>query len=141
MKINLLIVAVLCCVTVTCIAQDSCALKSDYLAPEQGYSTNMLAKMEYNSKSGVSGSSVYRSDEYLAFKSRIKRDADGNIISANYGKFYSEIEFIRGVGEFVGVSFLYYFNPTPNDRNLEFDGKNNLFKPGWRDNLNWSRDP
>jgi hypothetical protein len=26
------------------------------------------------------------------------------------------------------VSFTYYLNPTPNDRNLEFDGKNNLFK-------------
>jgi hypothetical protein len=26
------------------------------------------------------------------------------------------------------VSFIYYFNPTPNDRNLEFDGKNNLLK-------------
>lgn len=25
-----------------------------------------------------------------------------------------------------GVEFLYYLNPTPNDRNLEWDMKNNL---------------
>jgi hypothetical protein len=31
------------------------------------------------------------------------------------------------------MSFSYYFNPVPNDRNLEFDPKKNLFpkdKPG-----------
>lgn len=119
----------------------SSAFKSDYLAPEQGYSTNVFAQMEYDSQHGVSGSSVFQSDEYLVFKSRIKCDAEGNIVSANYGKFYSGIEFMRGVGEHVGVGFLYYFNPTPNDRNIEFDGKNNLFKPGWNSNLNWSREP
>jgi len=119
----------------------SSAFKSDYLAPEQGYSTNIFAKMEYDSQHGVSGSSVFQGDEYLVFKSRVKRDEEGNIVSANYGKFYSGIEFMRGVGEHVGVGFLYYFNPTPNDRNIEFDGKNNLFKPGWNSKLNWSREP
>jgi len=119
----------------------SSAFKADYLAPEQGYSTNIFAKMEYDSQHGVSGSSVFYGDEYLVFKSRIKRDEEGNIVSANYGKFYSGIEFMRGVGEHVGVGFLYYFNPTPNDRNIEFDGKNNLFKPGWNSKLNWSREP
>ena len=97
--------------------------------------------MEYDSSRGVSGSPVFQSNEYIAFKSRIKRDADGSIIGAHYGKFYSGIEFMRGLGEYVGVGFLYYFNPTPNDRNLEFDGKNNLFKPGWNSKLNWSREP
>jgi hypothetical protein len=115
--------------------------KSNYLAPEQGYTMNISATMEYNSKSGVSGSPVFQGDEYLLFKSRIQRDPNGKIMSANFGKFYTEIKFIRGVGEFVGVSFLYYFNPTPNDRNLEFDGKTNLFKPDWRSKLNWSCDP
>lgn len=117
------------------------AFKSEYQAPEQGYSTNISAEMEYDSSHGVSGSPVFQGDEYIAFKSRIKRDADGNIISANYGKFYSGIEFMRGLGEYVGVGFLYYFNPTPNNRNLEFDGTNNLFRPGWNSKLNWSREP
>lgn len=117
------------------------AFKSDYQAPEQGYSTNVFAELEYDSVHGINGSSVFQGNEYLAFKSRIKRDADGNIVSANHGKIYNEIEFMRGLGEYVGVGFLYYFNPTPNDRNLEFDGKNNLFRPGWNSELNWSREP
>jgi hypothetical protein len=43
-------------------------------------------------------------------------DATGKIISANYGKIY---------GDF--MNFSYYLNPTPNDRNVEFDPKRNLF--------------
>ena len=105
------------------------AFKSDYQAPEQGYSTNVFAELEYDSAHGVSGSPVFHGGEYLVYKSRIMRDADGNILSANYGKFYSGIEFMRGLGEYVGVGFLYYFNPKPNDPNLEFDGKHNLFLP------------
>lgn len=31
---------------------------------------------------------------------------------------------LNGLG---GVNFTYYFNPVPNDRNLEFDPKKNLF--------------
>jgi hypothetical protein len=35
---------------------------------------------------------------------------------AHYGKIY---------GDF--MNFTYYLNPTPNDRNVEFDPKRNLF--------------
>jgi hypothetical protein len=31
-------------------------------------------------------------------------------------------------GETLTVDFYYYLNPTPNDRNMEFDMKRNLFK-------------
>lgn len=44
----------------------------------------------------------------------------GNIISAQYGKIY---------GDF--LAFTYYLNPSPNDRNVEFDPDQNLF--GGRD--------
>jgi len=56
-------------------------------------------------------------------RTRVKHDERGDIISANYAKIYEEIRFdARGT-----VSFWYYFNPTPNDRNLEFDPARNLF--------------
>jgi hypothetical protein len=56
-------------------------------------------------------------------RTRVQLDADGDIISANYAKIYDNIRFdARGT-----VSFWYYYNPTPNDRNLEFDPKRNLF--------------
>lgn len=119
------------------------AFKSEYLAPEDGYATNLSSKVVANDRNGRTESVLYDygddyglSRNYLLFKSRIKRDPDGKIISANYGKLYGKFEYWRE-----SVKFLYYFNPTPNDRNLEFDGTNNLFRPGGNSKLNWSREP
>jgi len=49
------------------------------------------------------------------FRVRTAKDHAGNIVSAHYGKIY---------GDF--MQFTYYLNPTPNDRNIEFDPKQNL---------------
>ena len=57
---------------------------------------------------------VAEDDEYLVFRTRIVKDDNGNIVSANYGKIYGAI---RTVG-FFGAKAI-YFNPTPNDTNLE----------------------
>ena len=57
-----------------------------------------------------------------AFRIRTKYDDSGNIKSAYYGKVYGDFD-MRDID---GVRFLYYLNPTPNDRNLEWDMKNNL---------------
>jgi hypothetical protein len=51
------------------------------------------------------------------FRVRTKVDDLGNIVSAHYGKIY---------GDF--MQFTYYLNPTPNDRNVEFDPKQNLLQ-------------
>jgi hypothetical protein len=48
---------------------------------------------------------------------RTTLDHNGNIVSALYGKIY---------GDF--MQFNYYLNPTPNDRNIEFDPKHNLLR-------------
>jgi hypothetical protein len=57
-------------------------------------------------------------------RTRVKVDEKGEIISANYSKFTSDIQFDpRG-----RVEFTYVFNPTLNDRNLEFNPHANLFK-------------
>ena len=49
------------------------------------------------------------------FRVRTKLDENGNVVSTHYGKIY---------GDF--MQFRYYLNPTPNDRNIEFDPKQNL---------------
>ena len=49
------------------------------------------------------------------FRVRTKLDESGNVVSARYGKIYGDL-----------AQFTYYFNPTPNDRNVEFDLKQNL---------------
>ena len=57
---------------------------------------------------------VAEGDEYLVFRTRVVKDEKGNIVSANYGKIYGAI---RTVG-FFGAKAI-YFNPTPNDVNME----------------------
>ena len=69
--------------------------------------------------------------DYLMFRVRTVLDNEGNITSARYGKIYGPVEYgeeERGGG---GVRFIYYLNPTANDRNLEFDPSRNLMpNPG-----------
>jgi hypothetical protein len=57
-------------------------------------------------------------------RTRVKLDKNGNIVSANFAKILGDFHFSPANG---GIRFLYYFNPVPNDRNLEFDPKRNLF--------------
>ena len=54
-------------------------------------------------------------DRNYFFRVRTLLDEHGNVKSALYGKIY---------GDF--MQFAYYLNPTPNDRNVEFDPKQNL---------------
>ena len=51
------------------------------------------------------------------------RTAQGDIISAHYTKIMGDIR-LAAQGS---LHFTYYFNPTANDRNLEFDPTQNLF--------------
>ena len=71
------------------------------------------------------------SNDCLVFRSRTETDEQGVLQKANYGKIYGPFKFADGRER--EVVFTYYFNPTPNDRNLEFDGKNNLFNPKWNE--------
>ena len=69
----------------------------------------------------------YDPDRCYTFRIRTRRDGEGNLVEAYYGKIYGDFEFEgddrRGL---VGVKFLYYLNPTPLDRDLEWDMRNNL---------------
>jgi hypothetical protein len=127
-------------------AHSASAFKSEHQAPLDDYAGSVDFYAEYPPSSASTPTiDPFASGKYMVFRSRIERDDEGNIIEANYGKIYETIEYGRNAriqtDEESTIRFLYYFNPTPNDRNLEFDGKNNLFKPGWNSNLNWSRDP
>ena len=76
--------------------------------------------------------SLLSKDEYLIFRTRTKVDEDGNLIEARYGKIYGPIEFRVDLAD-KRPSYRkrvelrnYYFNPTVNDTNLEYDSKRNL---------------
>ncbi|MGJ3242873.1 MAG: carboxypeptidase-like regulatory domain-containing protein [Opitutales bacterium] len=63
-------------------------------------------------------------------RTRTELDAAGNVESAHYAKIVGEIGFYP-TGK---VWMTYYFNPTPNDRNLELDPKKNLIRSNNRYN-------
>ena len=60
---------------------------------------------------------------------RTELNPDGSIKSALYGKIAGNFRFYAGtIAPTSGMGFTYYLNPTPNDRNVEFNPKKNLIK-------------
>ena len=96
-------------------------------APEIGYTPDYLVTKGRDKNVKYFSSS--NPDRNFAFRIRTKRDKDGRIISAYYGKIYGDIEIKKPYTVEISVaapSFMYYLNPTPLDRNLEWDMKTNL---------------
>lgn len=90
-------------------------LISDHDAPLEGYKPSKLMKRFKEDGKITSEMNPEKGNYYLRVRTSI--DDKGNIQSANYAKIYGDFMY-----------FTYYFNPTPNDRNLEFDLKRNLHK-------------
>lgn len=71
--------------------------------------------------------SSYDKKRCFCFRIRTERDTKGDVCRAWYGKIYGDIKIWGGRDYSVnGVTFLYYLNPKPLDRNLEWDMKTNL---------------
>ena len=90
-------------------------------APSEGYA-NSTARWFGWFGGGDGDKTDCDKNRCCAFRIRTMYDDRGNIKSAYYGKVYGDFD----MGDIDGVRFLYYLNPTPNDRNLEWDMKNNL---------------
>ena len=94
-------------------------------APEDGYRSEYLCWRGTNRK--LEDDSNYDENRCFCFRIRTRRDDRGRIVEAYYGKIYGDILMYTGYNFIVcGVKFLYYLNPTPLDRNLEWDRKTNL---------------
>jgi hypothetical protein len=89
---------------------------SDYYAPVEGY-INELRFYSYRIEGHLHYTNYERWANYY-FRIRTKFDHQGDVISANYGKIYGELNSHDNIA---------YLNPTPNDRNVEFDPLWNLF--------------
>jgi len=92
-------------------------------APADGYEP-VLIKREYKER-GQKAYSDYRDDQNYFFRVRTKKDAQGNIVSALYGKIDGDFNHAAAGGK---LAFTYYLNPKPNDPNMEFDPQRNLLK-------------
>jgi hypothetical protein len=90
-------------------------LTSNHLAPADGYQPGKLMKRFQIDRKITSEMDKVNGNYYLRVRTRL--DKDGKIESAHYAKVYGDFMY-----------FTYYFNPTPNDLNVEFDPKRNLFK-------------
>ena len=95
--------------------EEGSKLRSPHNAPEMGYQPYWVK----TSSQRPGEASKYNVDDNLNFFIRIRTllDEKGNVKTALYGKIY---------GDF--MQFRYYLNPTPNDRNVEFDPSQNLIK-------------
>jgi hypothetical protein len=98
------------------------AFLMDRSAPINGYE-KILVKRICQAANKPLHSDVQEGGNYF-FRVRTEKDDRGNIVSALYGKIkgdFSDFDYGK-------ITFTYYLNPTPNDRNMEFNPAMNLFK-------------
>lgn len=93
-------------------------LRLPHSAPEAGYQP----ELHYGPSSPTALRPKENDKSGFFVRSRVKLDEKGQIVSANYAKIHGD--FVMRADK--GIHFCYYYNPTPNDRNLEFDTKRNL---------------
>jgi hypothetical protein len=101
---------------------NSSVLRMPRYAPDSGYQADLVQHIYY-ADNKTSDGEIGKDQNYF-FRVRSILDAQGNVKSALYGKIVGPVECgARGY-----TKFTYYLNPTPNDRNMEFDPKRNLFR-------------
>lgn len=99
-------------------------------APESGYEPRLTRKGYYACPSDDEAEErgwMPNQDRCFYLRVRTQLDGKGNVVSAHYGKIYKDFKVEAHPGTEGGFGdFSYYFNPVPNDRNIEFG--ENLFK-------------
>ena len=98
------------------------ALRLPRYAPEAGYESPLVQQLSLNGNKRLNGADGENQNYF--FRVRTVLDESGKIKSALYGKIAGPIQYWGNSD----VHMMYYLNPTPNDRNMEFDPKKNLFK-------------
>lgn len=96
-------------------------------APETGYESQVVLRMYREAGKPMVGV-LPKEDQNYFFRVRTKKDENGNIVSALYGKIHGGINYGVFRSPTALIYFTYYLNPEPNSRNMEFNPKKNLFK-------------
>ncbi len=111
-------------------------LQGPHEAPETGYRTEWKY-VNWNATPPAKGAIPW-SPSLFVFRVRSVVDTHGHIASARYGKLMGILDgglYYRNPK----VYMTYYLNGTDNDRGLEWDMKNNLFKDLEGDMRNWGK--
>lgn len=102
-----------------------CKLQVPHKAPEQGYASELSLSGDqdpYTTRPDLTACRKLMHNNGLFLRIRTQLDKDGNVATANYAKILCP-----GVSRYAPMfSFNIFYNPTPNDRNLEYDFKTNL---------------
>jgi hypothetical protein len=103
------------------------AFKWPRLAPEAGYQPEFEAHTAWfpNNQNRPPIQTYNENQNYFLRVRTVKKD--GLIISALYGKIRGGLGLDPRGSKLCGFGFTYYLNPTPLDRNIEWDPKQNIF--------------
>lgn len=93
-------------------------------APEAGYQQREMLQRVV--REPYRRTSSFNADtHYMVFRVRTELDEDGNALSGHYGKIYRPMHagplFPKNS---IWLKSIFYFNPTPNNRSLEFNKEN-----------------
>jgi len=91
-------------------------------APESNFIPTLTQELSLRGSQRLSGADA--EDKNYFFRVRTVLDERAKVKSALYGKIMGPL--LCGPQGY--VQFTYYLNPTPNDRNMEFDPSKNLFQ-------------
>ncbi len=104
---------------------DGSELRLPNLAPEHGYAPRETWRENSTPGNRPDGDAHNRIAYFLRL--RTKTNDLGEVESALFAKTDGGFAFVMAL-DGTAIKFSYYLNPTPNDRNLEYDGTNNLFE-------------
>jgi hypothetical protein len=99
-------------------------LRMSATAPSDGYIGELSKNLSHTPENGWKKDEA--NDQNYYFRVRTVINDRGNIVSARYGKIYGDFGLDPINSKTTWIIFAYYFNPTPSDRNVEFDPKQNL---------------
>jgi len=100
-------------------------LRLPRIAPESGYVFETTTSV--GAGAGKPAHEDARPDRSYLFRVRTVLDENNRPTSGLYGKIDGDIRLDSINSKTCILLFTYYLNPTPNDRNVEFDPKRNLF--------------
>jgi hypothetical protein len=100
-------------------------LKLPRTAPDDGYAPEKTTSIA--AAPGAPGHEDVRPNLNYIFRVRTILDQNKKAVSGLYGKIDGDIRLDSINSKTCILLFTYYLDPTPNDRNLEFDPKRNLF--------------
>jgi len=106
-----------------------CELRLPSIAPMNGYLPQITKHLSHTPDKGwIDDEREGNKEQNYYFRVRTVLDEKGNIKSALFGKIYDDFALDPINSKTMKIFFTYYLNPTPNDRNVEFDPKRNLSK-------------